>query len=192
VSKRKSNKKAQKSAITSLVVILFLLLGLSGGFWMLLNAYPLEYEDLVREYAAEYDLDPALVAGVICTESHFKADAESHKGATGLMQLMPDTAEWVASKLKEEYDPAALTDPKTNIRYGCWYLDYLSGKFDGDQTLICAAYNAGPGTVDRWLKDPQVSPEGEPLAHIPYPETASYVKKVDRAHDIYKIFYGLS
>ena len=82
------------------------------------------------------------------------------------MQLMPDTAEWIAHKYNEDgagYSFDSLYDPETNIRYGTWYLGYLSRRFDGDATKIVCAYHAGQGNVDSWLKKPQYSADGVTL-----------------------------
>ena len=90
--------------------------------------HPLYYADTITAYADAQELDPALVAAVILCESSYDPKAESRLGARGLMQLMPDTAEWVAHKLGEDgadYSFDNLYDPQTNIRFGTWYLGYL-------------------------------------------------------------------
>ena len=108
------------------------------------------------------------------------------------MQLMPDTAEWVAHKLGEDgadYSFDKLYDPQTNIRFGTWYLGYLSRRFDGDATKIVCAYHAGQGNVDSWLKNPQYSSDGVTLDIIPTKDTATYASRVLRARDIYRKYY---
>ncbi len=149
-------------------------------------AYPLEYEDLIRQSAAQYGLDPARVAAVIYCESSFRPQVVSSAGAVGLMQIMPETGEWIAQKLDEPYDPRNLLDPATNIRYGCWYLNYLEQRFDGDLTKVTAAYHAGGGQVDRWLEDPANSPDGTTLENIPSQVTGAYVEKVAQVLEHYK------
>lgn len=154
--------------------------------------HPLYYGDLITLYAAEQSLDPALVSAVILCESSFDPRAESRLGARGLMQLMPDTAEWVAHKYKEDgagYSFDKLYDPETNIRYGTWYLGYLSRRFDGDATKIVCAYHAGQGNVDSWLKNPQYSADGVTLDVIPTQDTATYASRVLRARDVYRKYY---
>ena len=134
----------------------------------------------------------ALVSAVILCESSFDPRAESRLGARGLMQLMPDTAEWVAHKYKEDgagYSFDKLYDPETNIRYGTWYLGYLSRRFDGDATKIVCAYHAGQGNVDSWLKNPQYSADGVTLDVIPTQDTATYASRVLRARDVYRKYY---
>lgn len=154
--------------------------------------HPLYYADTITAYADAQELDPALVAAVILCESSYDPKAESRLGARGLMQLMPDTAEWVAHKLGEDgadYSFDNLYDPQTNIRFGTWYLGYLSRRFNGDATKIVCAYHAGQGNVDSWLKNPQYSSDGVTLDVIPTQDTASYASRVLRARDIYRKYY---
>lgn len=154
--------------------------------------HPLYYGDLITLYAGEQGLDPALVSAVILCESSFDPKAESRLGARGLMQLMPDTAEWVAHKYNEDgegYSFDSLYDPETNIRYGTWYLGYLSRRFGGDATKIVCAYHAGQGNVDSWLKNPQYSADGVTLDVIPTQDTATYASRVLRARDVYRKYY---
>ncbi len=148
--------------------------------------YPLDYEAYISKYSAEYELDPYLVCAVINTESNFDADVESQKGAVGLMQLLPSTAEWAAAKIGiEGYTQEMLMEPETNIRIGCWYLNYLSGLFDGNDDHMIAAYNAGQGNVQKWIET-----DGA-LEDIPFPETEHYLDKVKVSYEIYKGLYDL-
>jgi soluble lytic murein transglycosylase-like protein len=119
-----------------------------------------QYESLIRQHAAEQGVHPDLVRAVIQTESAFDPSAVSAKGALGLMQLMPSTAE--ALGVRDPFDPAE------NIRGGVAYLRQLLDRYDNDETLALAAYNAGPGAVDRFGRVP------------PYRETRDYVAKVRR------------
>ena len=151
--------------------------------------YPLRYKPLIVQYAAENDLDPALVAAVIRTESSFDPNAVSPVGALGLMQIMPDTGEWIAFRLKEEFDAASLTDAEKNVRYGCWYLMFLSKRYDGDVKCMAAAYHAGSGAVDAWLQNPEYSADGHTLDEIPYQQTAFYAKTILERYEIYKTLY---
>ena len=106
-----------------------------------------------------------------------------------LMQIMPDTGEWIAGKLRMEFSEEDLKDPAVNIRMGTWYLNFLAERFQGEQDTIIAAYNAGHGNVEKWLEEPQYSPDGRTLSVIPFDETRNYVKKVNLAYEIYKTFY---
>ncbi len=151
-------------------------------------AYPLSYRDEIEKYAAEYELDPARVAAVIYCESTFRPEAVSSAGARGLMQIMPETGEWIAMKLDESdgYTDDDLFDPETNLRYGCWYLHYLDGRYDGDLTKATAAYHAGGTRVDEWLTNKTYSSDGVTLAYIPYDSTRDYVARVKTAYEHYK------
>lgn len=154
--------------------------------------HPLLFADFIMQYASIQDLDPALVAAVILCESSYDPQAESRLGARGLMQLMEDTAGWVAHKLDEDdesYSFDLLYDPETSIRFGTWYLGYLSRRFDGDATKIVCAYHAGQGNVDSWLSNPQYSSDGVTLDVIPTSDTAAYASRVLRARDVYRKYY---
>ena len=151
---------------------------------------PLRHEDIIRQQAADKDLDPALIAGVIFAESHFR-DQTSHAGAKGLMQLMPDTADFIAQKSGgTAFEQSDLATPQVNIAYGSWYLRYLLDRYEGSEPLALAAYNAGHGTVDGWLADAAASGRGFKVADIPYPETRAYVEKVLDARADYRREYA--
>lgn len=121
------------------------------------------YGELIYEKAKKYDVDPALVAAVIEQESRFRPRAQSHKGAKGLMQLMPRTGRWMGAR--------DLYDPEQNIDAGVKYIKYLNERFDGDLKKTIAAYNGGEGNVMRYRGIP------------PFRETRQYVKKVLRNYD---------
>lgn len=146
------------------------------------------WQDTIEHYAEQYNLEPAFVTAVIRCESSFRTHAESSVGARGLMQLMPDTAKWVAGKLNDPYDFDRLYDAETSIRYGCWYLNYLSELFRGDPVLVAAAYHAGQGEVWGWLGDPAISPDGVhvPIENIPISNTKTYAGRVTQAYGIYQ------
>jgi soluble lytic murein transglycosylase-like protein len=120
------------------------------------NAVP--FGDIIHAKAQKYDVDPALVAAVVETESRFRSNARSQVGARGLMQLMPKTGRWMGAR--------NLYNAEQNVDAGAKYLKYLNGRFDGNLTKTIAAYNAGEGNVRRY--------NGVP----PFRETRSYVKKV--------------
>src|SRR5215210_2113523 len=145
--------------------------------------YPLRYEAIIRQASEENDLDPAFVAGVIYTESRFRPDAESHSGAYGLMQLLPESARFIKRKSGVEGD---YRDPEVNIRLGTWFLGYLNDRYNGDERLMLAAYNSGEGNVDAWVSD-----EGFDIAKdIPYKETREYVNRALEAQKTYRELYG--
>src|ERR687893_865271 len=112
---------------------------------------PLRHDDIIRQQARDKGLDPALIAGVIFAESHFR-DQTSHAGARGLMQITPQTADEIARKSGgTEFEQGDLATPQVNIAYGSWYLRWLLDHYGGNETLAVAAYNAGTGNVDRWI-----------------------------------------
>ena len=153
------------------------------------NGNSITYQSLIERYAAEYNLRPAFVAAIIRNESSFRTDAESSVGARGLMQLMPDTAEWIAGKIGDSnYSFDHLYDAETNIRYGCWYLNYLSKLFRGDAVLVSSAYHAGQTTVTRWLSDKSISSDGVtiPVGKLPDGPTKQYAGRVTTSYGIYE------
>lgn len=158
----------------------------------ILHQYPLEYRDLIESTAESYNLQPAFVASIIRNESSFQPRAESGVGARGLMQLMPDTAEWIAGKMKiQGYAFDRMYDPESNIRFGCWYLNYLSSLFHGDPVCVACAYHAGQGKVTAWLSDPLLSSGGITLNldRMPDGPTKTYARRVIRAYGIYQTLY---
>jgi soluble lytic murein transglycosylase len=152
---------------------------------------PLRHEDVIRQQAADKKVDPALIAGVIYTESRFR-DQTSHAGAKGLMQLMPDTADYIARKSGgTRFERADLATPQINIAYGTWYLRYLLDKYKGNTILTLAAYNAGEGKVDQWRGEAAVQGERFRVAsHIPFKETRDYVHRVLSARADYRSRYA--
>lgn len=153
------------------------------------SAYPLEYTDLVNKAAKEYNLQPALIYGVIHTESRFDPQAGSSVGALGLMQIMPETFDWLQEKRGEagKYTTEDLYTPSVNIDYGSYLLRYFLDYY-GNEKCAVAAYNAG-FEVSNWLEDPNCSPDGMTLDVIPYPETSEYVVKVENAKQKYIELY---
>ena len=180
------NLKKVIALILTLVVLLSVVY--FGALSLLKTLYPLKYEDYVEVYAKENNLSPAFVYAVIKCESNFDKDAVSNVGATGLMQIMPDTFDWINMKLGEDKPYSAATDPDTNIRYGCFLYGYLLSRY-GKVKEALAAYHAGTGNADKWLSDPQYSSDGESLHNIPFPTTNKYVKKVMLTENIYEKLY---
>ncbi|MBQ7541004.1 MAG: lytic transglycosylase domain-containing protein [Clostridia bacterium] len=179
-----------KKTITA--VFLILVLCLTGGIACrsaLRAVYPHKYEDSVEKYSAQYGVDKNLIYAVICTESSFRTDASSEVGAAGLMQIMPETFEWLCMRMGEDAEFYELYDPDTAIRFGTYLLHLLTEEF-GDVRTVLAAYHAGRGQVARWLGDASVSPDGKTLAKIPYSDTAHYVRKVERAISMYQNLYA--
>ena len=153
-------------------------------------AYPRGYQAIVEQEAAVSGLDPALVYAVIRSESGFAPTAQSSVDARGLMQLTPDTFQWVRYRLGEEGSAASelLYEPEENIRYGCANLGILLREFGGEREAL-AAYHAGRGSVHSWLEDSRYSADGQLLGDIPYGDTSRYVKKVLETREVYHRLY---
>lgn len=151
--------------------------------------YPLKYERTVIAAGREAGVSPSLVAGVILAESGFNPEAQSEVGALGLMQLMPDTARWIAETHQIEVAPTdnrRLQEPELNIYLGAYYLSWLLQRFDNKSVEALAAYNAGQHEVDSWIEE-----QGRPLTveEIPVPETRFFVKKVLNNAEKYSKLY---
>ena len=166
--------------------------GLRAGYTRYMrSAYPVEYEEYVEAYAAEYGLPPSLLYAVIRTESDFNPEAVSSAGAVGLMQLTEDTFSWAQYRSGvEELPQEQRFDPETSIHYGSCVLALLEEMYGVRETAL-AAYNAGMGNVNRWLTDEAYSDDGRTLKEIPYPETRQYVEKVLKAQEMYQRQYGI-
>lgn len=146
----------------------------SADYWHAL--FPLPYQPLIFEWAAKRNLNPLLVASLIRQESRFEKKIQSPVGATGLMQVMPATAAWIAPQIKlKKY---SLTNPKDNINLGTWYLDYTHRTYQNNSVLAIASYNAGPGNVAKWLKQFPSSDPDVFIEAIPFAETKGYVESV--------------
>ncbi|MGH8623107.1 MAG: transglycosylase SLT domain-containing protein, partial [Burkholderiales bacterium] len=140
--------------------------------------YLAPYRDVVKAHIAQLELDEAWVYGLIRQESRFIPDARSVAGASGLMQLMPETARWVAKRLGlKNWRWSQVTDVGTNVSLGTYYLRHVLNAVDGQPVLASAAYNAGPSRARAWR--PETAMEGAAFAEtIPFTETRLYVKNV--------------
>lgn len=154
-----------------------------------LKMRPLPYKDIVYKYSDEYDVPPEVIYAVMRIESSFRADAVSHAGAIGLMQLIEPTFEWLQTKTGETLETSALYNPDTNIKYGTYLLGWLYGRY-GSWPTAWAAYNAGIGRVNGWLEDSRYSKDGE-LYDIPIEETKNYVRRVGEEREEYlRLYFG--
>ena len=168
------------AAVVAAAVGAFVYLQRTEPAWWARLWFPLRYAAIVRGHAANYRLNPALLAAVIEEESKFNADAHSRTGAIGLMQLQPQTAKGIALRTGgERFVVSDLYNPEINVRYGAWYLRHLLNKYRDEQTAL-AAYNAGQENVDRWRA------KNEP---VQFPETRAYVSRVERLKGIYRRAY---
>lgn len=173
-------------SIVSLSICAIILSFCIGAF----NAYfyPMKYKEEILYYSEKYQVKSAIVASVINVESSFDEKAVSNKGAMGIMQLMPNTAQWLAGKIGEDYQEEKLFDGTYNINLGCYYLSYLIKYFGNEKVALCA-YNAGQGNVSSWLANKEYSKNGTSLDKIPFKETENYIKKVYKNYKYYKNRY---
>lgn len=145
---------------------------------------PLRHEDVIRQQAEEKEVDAALIAAVIYSESKFR-DQTSSAGARGLMQITPEAAEYIEKQSGgTTFELSDLADPELNIRYGTFLLSELLDRYDGDEAAALAAYNAGPGNADEW--------GGADLTveDIEFPETRAYVEEVLEKREEYRREYS--
>jgi soluble lytic murein transglycosylase len=152
---------------------------------------PLRHEDIIRQQAREKGLDPSLIAAVIYAESRFRDGQTSPAGAQGLMQLTPATAHYIARKSGgTQFVVDDLGTPQVNIAYGAYYLRYLLRRYDGNEDLALAAYNAGEGNVDRWIARARTHGRALTISAIPYGETRAYVQRVESVRRDYRKAYA--
>ena len=189
-----ARKRSPAAALVILLVCLAVgfLVGFTGRLavrGVLKSLYPVQFEKEVEIGCQTQGLEKSFVLAVIKCESGFDPEAVSHVGARGLMQLMPETFEWLQSKTGETLTEDDLFDPEVNIRYGCYLLHILLSEFSGEQDVAVAAYHAGIGNVSKWLQDERYSSNGKHLQRIPFDSTAAYVKRVKKAQRIYAALY---
>jgi soluble lytic murein transglycosylase len=195
-SKRK--RRSRKGRLVRLVVLGVIVAGIVTALALIITGrtvlpviseaiYPIHYRAEIAQVAEEYDLDPYLVAAVVKAESGYDPEAMSSAGAVGLMQLMPETAEWIVTDLdtwRGDEDPD-LIDPADNLELGACYLAYLGQSFGDGPELTLAAYNAGEGTVRGWVETAG-GRQAFDVTDIQYPETREYVERVERYRLLYE------
>ncbi|GAA4835120.1 lytic transglycosylase domain-containing protein [Paenibacillus vulneris] len=178
--------------LITFVVLMFLSSDIVGK-WL----YPIRYQEEIRQHAASYEVDPLLVAAIIRVESNYKLNISSKKGAYGLMQLMPDTSEWIvdAGRFSPSYKND-LDNPSVSIELGTWYLGYLHKEFNGNTIAAIAGYNAGQGKVNRWLQNKEWDGTLQNSDSIPYGETRHYIQRVlyyyNKYHKLYAKEWGIA
>ncbi|MEI6039808.1 MAG: lytic transglycosylase domain-containing protein [Candidatus Berkelbacteria bacterium] len=169
------------------IIVTVLMVGFFLGFYYFYPhvwgeiLYPLDYQDSIKKYALEDNVDPNLVCAFIYTESHFNKDSTSGVGARGLMQIMPATAAGIAQEIGDNnYSSSKLFDPDTNIRYGTWYIKGLYEQYNGDVSMVAAGYNAGRARADDWRDRGRGLPT----------ETVYFVQKIKNTKEMYDKIYG--
>lgn len=150
-------------------------------------AYPVYMTKEINISGEKLEIDPFLIAAIIREESYYNETAKSRTGAIGLMQLMPQTANYMLNKLNAS-NTIDIEDARTNLYLGSNYLKYLKERFDNDLYVI-AAYNGGEGITGKWVKNFNGEDYDEFIEDIPYDETRNYVKKVFRTYQMYKKIY---
>jgi soluble lytic murein transglycosylase len=151
---------------------------------------PLRYSEVIRRQAAEKHLDPALIAAVIYAETKFDARPSS-AGAEGLMQILPQTATFLAHRSgATTFTTADLGLPRVNIAYGSYYLRYLLDEYRGQLVPALAAYNGGESNVNHWLTTAGRPGDRLRITDIPFPETQAYVQRVLQARRDYRRTYA--
>ncbi len=153
--------------------------------------YPMPYQYSILRHTAEAGVDPCLLTAIMKTESNFDPNAVSPKGARGLMQIMPETGEWIAHQSGAgPFHPDMLFDPDTCISMAAWYIADLQKEFGDNRIMVLAAYNGGRGNVRNWLNEEKMSGSIGDVDNIPFPETRNFVHKVLWNYRIYSWLYG--
>jgi soluble lytic murein transglycosylase len=195
VSRRRAAIRRRRRRVVGFVV----LLAVAGGVLLALPlarravndlGLPLNYPGVIRRQAAEKHLDPALVAAVIYAETKFEPRTSS-AGAVGLMQLMPETARYLAHRSgATTFTTADLSTPAVNIAYGSYYLRYLLNEYHNSTVQALAAYNGGEANVDQWLAATRARGHRFGINDIKFPETRAYVQRVLTARSEYRSRYA--
>jgi soluble lytic murein transglycosylase len=170
-----------------LVLVVAMALDWASPPWWRRLANPLDYQPQIVAAADKYGMDAYLITAVIRVESSFDPDSRSPKGAVGLMQVLPSTAEYVAQRRGSKKVPN-LHLPGSNIDVGTYYLKYLMDRY-GVLEYALAAYNGGEANMDKWLKRRGSRGKSAVLAAIPYAETRTFVRKVMAARKTYRSLY---
>ncbi|MBQ7504765.1 MAG: lytic transglycosylase domain-containing protein [Ruminococcus sp.] len=194
--RRRKQRNPKRKLITFIIVVVilgvigFILVSNFGKAQRFVGSklYPIKYSEYVDKASEEHGVKKELIYAMIHTESHFNKDAVSSAGAVGLMQLTPETYEWLCKRRNIDYVDGGLYEPSINIDFGTYLIKYLFEEF-GDEKLVIAAYNAGPDNVKSWLKNPDYSSDGKTLTNVPYAETEKHIEKVLDAEDKYKKIY---
>lgn len=174
-------KKHKKAIIIFVAIVIVAVFCVTSFFVARAKIYPTKYVEEIKTYSSQFNLPAPLVASVINTESSFNKNAQSNKGAIGLMQIKISTAQYMINyyNLNINLSQQNLFEVEQNLYFGCMYLNYLLNKFKDTNTAL-ASYNAGETVVRSWLKNEQYSTDGKTLISIPYPETKNYVEKVNK------------
>ena len=178
-----------KRKIVIITVLILIIITLVVNYKTLLRIfYKTEYSEYVEKYSQEYDIDKYLVYSIIKAESNFNSNAQSNKGAIGLMQIMNNTAKEIVEDDSSYEIGSTLFNPEKNIEIGIKYFKYLYDQY-GSVELALAAYNGGIGNVDNWINSGTLKSDGSDIENIPFNETNMYVRKTLNNYEMYKMCY---
>ncbi|MHB1376510.1 MAG: tetratricopeptide repeat protein [Candidatus Humimicrobiaceae bacterium] len=152
--------------------------------------YPYAYNELILKYSTEYNVEPDFLLAIIREESRFKADAGSHAGAQGLMQVMPATGKSIANQIGiSNFSESMLHDPQISIKMGSFYIGKMLSNFENNKYYALGAYNGGPGAMQKWISKYGSLDIDEFIESLTYDETKNYIKKVMASYFIYELLY---
>lgn len=183
-------KFLRKKRVFALLLLAFVLILFLNSSLIGKKLYPIYYQEEIRQSAANHNIDPLLIAAVIRTETNYEKGSESKKGAIGIMQIMPDTAQWIVETADlGAHSTEDLMRPDVNINLGAWYLNWLTKHYNGNILYAIAAYNAGQGNVNKWKQGTWDGTEKE-IGKIPFGETRHYVQRVLYYYKKYNKLYA--
>lgn len=190
----------RKKRMFALLLAGFLILLFYETDWLGRWIYPIKYEEDIKISAEQFGIDPLLVASIIRVESNFKPNLVSRKNAVGLMQLMPETAQWIIETANyADLTIERIAEEDVNIHLGTWYLRHLFTYFENFSrdkppetrlAVVVAAYNAGPGNVEKWLHEGTWDGDPDHAEMIPFGETRHYVQRVLYYYQKYRSIYA--
>jgi peptidoglycan lytic transglycosylase len=192
VRRGRAARRRPLAMLAALAIVALLAVIVASGVDHAVNrlGLPLTDAQVIRQQASQKRLDPALVAAVIYAESKF-APHPSSAGAEGLMQLLPQTAYFIAHLSGgSQFTVSDLATPRINVAYGTYYLRYLLDHYAENEMLAVAAYNAGLANVDRWVAQAHARDDTLTVTAIPFPETRAYVERVLSAQQDYRDVYA--
>lgn len=187
----KFKSAAQRSAVIVIILILSMLIGYTYqkiGYEIDLKNHPREYTEYVAKYSAEYGVPEYIIYGLILYESDFKSNYVSEDGEIGLMQLSPETFEWMLSITKENLESGILYDPETNIQYGTYLLSYWYTEYNRWNTVL-AMYLTDEEIVRDWMNNPENVDANGNLSVIPDEKVAEDVAAIEEKLEMYKKLY---
>jgi soluble lytic murein transglycosylase len=193
-------KLLRKKRTFALLFIFFLGLLFFNTDWLSRWMYPIKYSQEIKISAEEHQVDPILIASIIRVESNFRPELISNKKAAGLMQIMPETAAWIIQQANySEITQDRIKQEDVNIHLGAWYLNHLFRYFhnyskdkplETKMAIVIAAYNAGPGNVEKWLHEGIWDGSPETSKYIPFGETRHYLQRVRYYYHKYESIYA--